>query len=78
MKRRLTLTLAAAALTAALVPASASAGAPVGGCPAGAWWRLILPVHQPQAADHNGDTFLCRLDLPNGSFTFRDNTVREP
>jgi hypothetical protein len=76
MKRRLTLALAAGALVAAMVPATASAGAPVGGCPTGAWWRIILPIHQPQAADQNGDQLLCRLDLPSGSFTFHDNVVR--
>jgi hypothetical protein len=37
---------------------------------------MILPIHQPQAADHNGDGWLCRMDLRDGSFTFHDNTVR--
>ena len=77
MQRRLILTLATGALMAALVPVAASAGGPIGGCPEGAWWRPILPVHQPQAADHNGDGWLCRLDLPNGTFTFHDNVVQE-
>jgi hypothetical protein len=78
MKRRLTHALAAGALVAAMVPGAASAGPPIGGCPTGAWWRLILPVHQPQPADHNGDGWLCRLDLGGGfGFTFFDNVVRE-
>ena len=79
MTRRLTLALAAGALVAAIVPGPVSAGAPVGGCPTGdgADWFLILPQHQPQAADKNGDGWLCRRDLNNGFFTFHDNVVRE-
>jgi len=79
VKRRLTLALAAGALVAAMVPATASAGAPVGGCPTGdgADWFLVLPIHQPQAADKNGDQWLCRRDLNPGFFTFHDNVVRE-
>lgn len=84
MKRRLTLALAAGALAAAMLPAAASAGAPVGGCPTGADWQLVYPTHQPQAADKNGDGWLCRLLLDasapqggriGGGFTFRDNNV---
>ena len=77
MKRRLTLAMTTGALVAAMVPGTASAAAPVGGCPTGAWWRIVQPIHLPQPADHNGDGLLCRLDLPNGSFTFHDNVVRE-
>ena len=84
MKRRLIVALAAGALAAAMVPGAVSAGAPIGGCPAGAEWRLVFPVHQPQAADKNGDGWLCRLDLNSGmggvlggGFTFFDNVVRE-
>jgi hypothetical protein len=83
MKRRLVLALAAGALAAAMLPAAASAGAPIGGCPTGAEWQLIYPIHQPQAADLNGDGWLCRLDLPSGQggvlaggFTFFDNVVQ--
>ena len=68
--------LAAGALLATVIPGSAAAGPPVGGCPAGGGWYLILPIHQPQAADHNGDAWLCRLDLRSGGFTFFDNVVR--
>jgi hypothetical protein len=60
-----------------MLPSAASAGAPVGGCPTGAAWYLVLPIHQPQAADKNGDRYLCRLDLAPGFFTFHDNVVRE-
>jgi hypothetical protein len=86
MKRRLALALAAGALATAMVPGAASAGDPIGECPAGwgAGWFLILPIHQPQTADHNGDGWLCRRDLSSdnsgpfgGGFTFRDN-VLEP
>jgi hypothetical protein len=86
MKRRFALALAAGALVTAIVPGAVSAGDPIGGCPSGwgADWSLILPIHQPQAADHNGDGWLCRRDLPSdnggpfgGGFTFRDN-VLEP
>ena len=76
MSRLLTLALAAGALVAATVPGIASAGGPIGGCPTGEW-RIVLPIHQPQAMDHNRDSLLCRLDLRNGSFTFHDNVVRE-
>jgi hypothetical protein len=83
MRRRLVLALASGALAAAMVPAAALAGAPVGGCPTGADWHLIYPIHQPQAADQNGDGWLCRLDLPSGQggvfglgFTFFDNVVQ--
>ena len=84
MKRRLILALSAGVLTASIVPGAVSAGAPIGGCPAGAEWQLVLPVHQPQAADKNGDGWLCRLDLNSGmggvlglGFTFFDNVVQE-
>jgi hypothetical protein len=83
MKRRLILSLAASALAATMLPAAASAGAPIGGCPTGAEWQLIYPIHQPQAADMNGDGWLCRLDLNAGQggpfglgFTFFDNVVQ--
>ena len=76
MRRPLTLAMTTGALVAAMMPGSASAAAPVGGCPTGDW-RIVLPIHQPQAMDHNGDTLLCRLDLNNGSFTFHDNVVPE-
>jgi hypothetical protein len=75
--RQMIIRASAAALLASLVWAGGlAAGAPVGGCPSGASWRMILPIHQPQAADHNGDGWLCRMDLRDGSFTFHDNTVR--
>ena len=86
MKRRLALTFAAAALAVSMIPGGAAAGDPIGGCPAGwgAGWVLVLPIHQPQAADHNGDGWLCRHDLNSDNsgrlglgFTFRDN-VLEP
>ena len=84
MKRRVTLALAAGALVAVTVPGAASAEPPIGGCPTGAWWTRILPIHQPQPMDHNGDGWLCRLDLPSGrggvlggGFTFFDNVVPE-
>ena len=84
MKRRLILALSAGVLTASIVPGAVSAGAPIGGCPAGAEWQLVFPVHQPQAADKNGDGWLCRLDLKSGmggvlglGFTFFDNVVQE-
>ena len=83
MKRRLTQAMVAAALAPTL-PGAASAGAPVGGCPTGAEWHLIYPQHQPQAADHNGDGWLCTLNLNaeqggvfGRGFTFFDNVVRE-
>jgi hypothetical protein len=85
MKRRLILSVAAGALVAASVPAAASAGAAIGGCPTGADWQLVYPIHQPQAADKNGDGWLCRLLLNapapqggriGGDFTFFDNDVR--
>ena len=82
MKRRLTLALAAGALAAAIAPGAASAGAPIGGCPAGAGWHLIYPMHQPQAADRNGDGWLCTYDFPADmggifglGFTFFDNVI---
>ena len=40
MIRRLTLALTAGALVAATVPGIASAGGPIGGCPAGEW-RIV-------------------------------------
>jgi hypothetical protein len=50
---------------------------------AGRRWRLIYPIHQPQALDLNGDGWLCKLDLPsgiggslNGGFTFFDSVVK--
>ena len=85
MTRRSTRALAAGALAATMLPAAASAAAPVGGCPAGADWQLVYPTHQPQAADNNGDGWLCRLllDAPapqggriGGDFTFFDNVVQ--
>ena len=82
MIRRLMLSIAATSLAAAMLPALAVAGDPVGGCPTGADWFLVLPIHQPQAMDHNGDGWLCRLNLPSGQggvlaggFTFHDNDV---
>jgi hypothetical protein len=72
--RRLIIALAMAALVAAMAPGVASGSPPIGGCPTGdgAGWYLVLPIHQPQAADHNGDQYLCKRDLSNGTFTFRD------
>ncbi len=71
-------------LVLAASPGAASAGPPIGGCPTGSSWRLIFPQHQPQAADLNGDGWLCRMDLPSGTggpfglgFTFFDNVVPE-
>lgn len=82
MRRRFALALAAGALVAATLPGVAAAGDPVGGCPPGADWVLVLPIHQPQAMDHNGDGWLCRLNLPSGrggvlagGFTFFDDVV---
>ena len=82
MKRRLGLALAAGAFVAAMIPTTVAAGDPVAGCPSGADWGLIYPIHQPQAMDHNGDGWLCHLDLPSGQggvfgrgFTFFDNVV---
>jgi hypothetical protein len=63
IKRRLTLALATGALLVAMVPGTASAGPPVGGCPTGGHWELVLPRHQPQEADKNGDGWLCRADF---------------
>ena len=42
---------------AATVPGIASAGSSDRRCPAGGW-RIVLPIHQPQAMDHNGDSLL--------------------
>jgi hypothetical protein len=84
MKRRFGLALVAGALAMVMVPGAVSAGDPIGGCPAGwgAGWSLILPIHQPQAADHNADGWLCTRDLVSdmggpfgGGFTFRDNVL---
>lgn len=86
MKRRLIPALATGALVVAMIPGVVSAGAPVGGCPTadGSDWYLILPQHQPQPADKNGDGWLCRRDLSSGlggpflgGFTFHDNVVHE-
>ena len=78
MKRRLTLALAAGALVAATVPGAASAGAPIGRCPTGGEWQLVFPQHQPQAADQNGDGWLCRAGFFVGpGFLAIDNVVRE-
>jgi hypothetical protein len=78
MKRRLTLVLAAGALVAAMVPGTASAGAPIGGCPSGGQWQLILPQHQPQPEDRNGDGWLCRADFFVGpGFLAIDNVVAD-
>ena len=63
MKRRVILALAAGALAVPIAPGAASAGAPIGGCPTGADWQLVYPVHQPSPADKNGDGYVCRLDL---------------
>lgn len=76
MNRRLTLALAAGALVVAMVPGAASAGSPQGMCPTGAWWYEVQPRHGLIALDVNGDTYLCRLDLPNGDLVFIDNVVR--
>jgi hypothetical protein len=82
MRRRLIGFLASAALAAFMVPATVAAGAPIGGCPTGADWQIVLPIHQPQLADKNGDGYLCRLFINGelggrlgGGFTFRDNNV---
>lgn len=80
MKRRLTLALAAGALVVAMVPGAALAshgeGAPVGACPPGAAWSLVDPMHQPQAADHNRDGWLCRAGFFVGpGFLAVDNSI---
>jgi hypothetical protein len=78
MKQRLTRALAAAAIVAAVMPGAASAGAPIGGCPAGGAWQLVFPQHQPQAADQNGDGWLCRAGFFVGPGLLAiDNVVRE-
>ena len=77
MKRRLTFALAAGALAAAMVPGGVSAGAPIGGCP-GPKWQLVYPMHQPQAADKNGDGWLCRANFWVGPGILAiDNVVQE-
>ena len=76
MRQMIRRVMGAAVLSSLVLAGNVAAGAPSGDCPAGDW-RLILPIHQPQAADHNGDGWLCRLDLRNGTFTFHDNVVRE-
>lgn len=78
MHRKLSAAAAAAMLATMVFAGSVTAGPPVGGCPPGAWWRLIQPIHNPNPADLNGDGWLCRLDLPNGGFTGHDNVVRLP
>jgi hypothetical protein len=84
MKRRFVRALTAAALVTAIVPGAVSAGDPIGSCPTGwgADWFLVFPIHQPQAADHNADGWLCTRDLSSdnsgplgGGFTFRDNVL---
>ena len=78
MKRRLILAVAAGALAAVMVPGAVSAGAPIGGCPAGGHWQLVLPQHQPQAADKNGDGWLCRADFFVGPGLLAiDNVVQQ-
>ena len=77
MKQRLTVALAAASLVAVVVPGAVSAGAPIGGCPTDASWVLVLPSHQPQPADKNGDGWLCRADFWVGPGLLAiDNVVR--
>jgi hypothetical protein len=78
VRKIMSVAAASVLLSTVMVSGTVAAGPPIGGCPTGSWWRLILPIHQPQAADHNGDAWLCRLDLPSGSFTFHDNVVRLP
>ena len=63
MHRRLTLALAGSVVAATMIPGAVSAGAPIGGCPKDASWVLVLPSHQPQPADKNGDGWLCRADF---------------
>ena len=77
MQRRLTLALATGAMAATMIPGAVTAGAPIGGCPTDASWVLVLPIHQPQAADKNGDGWLCRADFWVGPGLLAvDNVVR--
>ena len=76
--RRILLLAAAALLSVLWFAGPVAAGPPVGGCPTGTSWEPVFPQHQPQAADLNGDGWLCRLFVgPDGQFTFFDNVVRE-
>ena len=78
MRRILSLAAAAALLSSLVFAGAVAAGPPIGGCPTGTSWELILPQHQPQAADLNGDGWLCRLFVGiDGGFTFHDNVVRK-
>lgn len=59
--------------------AAHGAGDPIGGCPRGGAWVLVDPIHQPQAADHNGDGWLCRANFFVGpGFLGIDNVVGQP
>lgn len=78
MQRRLTLALAAGAVAATMIPGAVAAGAPIGGCP-NTNWVLVLPAHQPQPADKNGDGWLCRADFWVGPGLLAiDNVVQNP
>lgn len=78
MRRIMSLAAAAALLASLLLAGAVAAGPPIGGCPTGTSWVLVLPQHQPQAADLNGDGWLCRLFIgTEGDFTFFDNVVRD-
>lgn len=78
MRRILSLAAAAALTATMLIAGTVAAAGPVGGCPSGGSWRLVFPIHQPQAADHNGDGWLCRADFWVGPGLLAiDNVIRE-
>lgn len=76
MRKRVSLAAATALLSTLAIAGAVSAGPPAAGCPSGSTWELFRPIHQPQAADHNGDGLICRRVLDNGSLVWFDNVVR--
>ena len=76
MRRRVSLAAAAALLLTFAVAGVVSAEPPTAGCPSASTWELFRPIHQPQAADHNGDGLICRRILDNDFLVWFDNVVR--
>ena len=86
--RRRLIVLTVAAMALAVATATPKAAGPIGGCPRGGAWELVLvaavfPDVDPSvlagipSLDGNGDGWTC-IRPAGPSVSFRDNTVQGP